>query len=203
MQERWRIAQRVVLGGVTVLFALAAADTKATCKNCSATYISGDEIQQYFKRVATVPVADQQVRAVDIGKGHVAIGVISRGKTAGGVSPVAEHSQVSEVYHIIDGSGTLVTGPDITEMKPRPADSDSVKLLNGPGNDGKSIRNGVTYQLKAGDVVVIPAGTGHWFTNIDDHIRYLMVRIDPDAVTPLKDAAASQADLRKGNGNTK
>jgi uncharacterized protein YjlB len=35
-----------------------------------------------------------------------------------------------------------------------------------------------------GDVVVIPAGTGHQFTKIDDHISYLMVRIDPDKVTP-------------------
>jgi len=42
---------------------------------------------------------------------------------------------------------------------------------------------------------VIPAGTGHWFTKIDDHITYLMVRIDPDKVTPLRDEAASKAYL--------
>ena len=48
-----------------------------------------------------------------------------------------------------------------------------------------------------GDVVVIPAGTGHWFTKIDDHIDYLMVRIDPDKVTPLKDETASKAYLSK------
>jgi quercetin dioxygenase-like cupin family protein len=71
-----------------------------------------------------------------------------------------------------------------------------VRLLNGPGGDGTSIRNGVTHQLKPGDVIVIPAGVGHQFTKIDDHIRYLMVRIDPDKVTPLKDEAASRADLR-------
>jgi quercetin dioxygenase-like cupin family protein len=49
--------------------------------------------------------------------------------------------------------------------------------------------------LKPGDVVIIPAGVGHWFTKIDDHIAYLMVRVDPDKVTPLKDEAASKADL--------
>jgi len=36
---------------------------------------------------------------------------------------------------------------------------------------------------------------GHWFTRIDDHIRYLIIRIDPDKVTPQKDEAASEADL--------
>ena len=57
--------------------------------------------------------------------------------------------------------------------------------------------NGVTYNLKPGDVVIIPAGTGHWFTKIDDHIDYLMVRYDPDKVTPIKDEAASKAYLSK------
>src|SRR6187549_3782607 len=108
---------------------------------------------------------------------------------------VAEHDQVSEVYHIIKGTATLVLGPDITNRQRRPATLQTVREFNGPGNNGSEIRNGTTYQLKAGDVVVIPAGTGHWFTKIDDHIDYLMIRIDPDTVTPLKDEAASRLYL--------
>ena len=38
---------------------------------------------------------------------------------------------------------------------------------------------------------------GHWFTKIDDHISYLMVRIDPDKVTPLKGEAQSRDYLSK------
>jgi quercetin dioxygenase-like cupin family protein len=72
-----------------------------------------------------------------------------------------------------------------------------VLFVNGPGNNAASIRNGVTYQLKTGDVVVIPAGTGHWFTKIEDHIDYLMVRVDPDKVTPLRDQQESNAYLQK------
>jgi quercetin dioxygenase-like cupin family protein len=53
----------------------------------------------------------------------------------------------------------------------------------------------VTYNLKTGDVVIIPAGTGHWFTKIDDHIKYLMVRVDPDKVTPNRSEAESKAYL--------
>jgi mannose-6-phosphate isomerase-like protein (cupin superfamily) len=127
----------------------------------------------------------------------VAIGVVYRGKLVGGTPNVAEHDQVSEVYHIIEGTATLVTGPDIAGWQRRPATNDNVRLLNGPGGDGTSIRNGVTYHVKPGDVIVIPAGTGHQFTQIDDHIKYLMVRIDPDKVTPIKTEADSQADLRK------
>jgi mannose-6-phosphate isomerase-like protein (cupin superfamily) len=174
--------------------ALAAQDSHPSCNKCSGTYIASGEIQAYLKRApADAVVTDQQVRAVDVGKSNVDIGVVYRSKTAGGA--VAEHDLVSEVYHIIDGSATLVLGSDITELKRRPADDRAVRLLNGPGGNGVSIRGGATYQLKPGDVVIIPAGVGHWFTKIDDHIAYLMVRIDPDKVTPLKDEAASKADL--------
>lgn len=188
----------LMLGGVALAGMAFAQESKPSCNQCQATYITNDEIQAYFKRVpAGLGVADQQVRAVDVGHSNVDIGVVYRGKFTT-PNAVAEHDLVSEVYHVIDGEATLVTGPDITDLKKRPADDRAVKLLNGPGGNGAAIRNGKTYQLKPGDVVIIPAGVGHWFTKIDDHIRYLMVRIDPDKVTPPKDEAASQADLKSG-----
>src|SRR5579863_10680601 len=168
-----------------------------SCNKCSGTYITAAEVQAYIHRAPADVVSDQQVRAVDVGKSHVDIGVVYRGKKTAG-SAVAEHDLVSEVYHVIDGSATLVLGWDIKGWKPRPADDRAVRLLNGPGGNGVSINNGATYELKQGDVVIIPAGVGHWFTKIDDHIAYLMVRIDPDKVTPLKDEAASKADLAAG-----
>jgi quercetin dioxygenase-like cupin family protein len=54
----------------------------------------------------------------------------------------------------------------------------------------------MTTHLKPGDMIVIPAGTGHLFTEIPDHITYMMVRIDPDKVVPTKSEAQSQADLK-------
>jgi mannose-6-phosphate isomerase-like protein (cupin superfamily) len=167
-------------------------DPQPTCPMCPGYYIPAAELAAYTKKAVAENLTDQQVRDVEIGKAHIGIGMVHRGKLAAPApDSVAEHDQVSEVYHIVDGSATLVLGPDITNRQRRPATLQTVREFNGPGNNGSTIRNGVTYNLKAGDVVVIPAGTGHWFTKIDDHIDYLMVRIDPDKVTPLKSEAQS------------
>jgi mannose-6-phosphate isomerase-like protein (cupin superfamily) len=193
-----RIALAVGAAACSVSALIAQGDPQPTCRSCPGTYIANEEIQAYVKKAIAENRVDQQVRDIDIGKSHVGIGVVHRGRlTAPAPESVAEHDLVSEVYHIIEGSATLMTGPDLVGTKRRPADLETVRLFNGPGNNSASIRNGVSHELKAGDVIVIPAGTGHWFTKIDDHITYLMVRIDPDKVTPLRDEAASKAYLQK------
>src|SRR6188474_1704170 len=166
-----------------------------TCNMCPGTYIPNSEIQAYVKRAIANQLTDQQIRQVDIGKANVGVAVVYRGKINNPNANVAEHDLVSEVYHVIDGAATLVLGPDLVDKQRRPANETTVRLLNGPGNNAAGMRNGVAYQLKAGDAVVIPAGTGHQFTKIDDHITYLMVRVDPDKVTPHKTEADSKADL--------
>jgi mannose-6-phosphate isomerase-like protein (cupin superfamily) len=173
-------------------------DPQPTCNGCPGYYIPVSELQAYAQKAVAEKLIDQQVRDVEFGKVHVGVGMVYRGKLdRPAPDSVAEHDLVSEVYHVIDGSATLVLGPDITNRQRRPATAATVRELNGPGHNGAEIRNGVTHQLKAGDVVMIPAGTGHWFTRIDDHISYLMIRIDPDKATPLKDEAASRAYLAK------
>jgi mannose-6-phosphate isomerase-like protein (cupin superfamily) len=173
-------------------------DPQPTCAMCPGTYIQLSELEAYTKKAVAENLVDQQVRDIEIGKAHIGIGMVHRGKLdQPAKDSVAEHDQVSEVYHIIAGTATLVLGPDITNRQRRPATLRTVVEFNGPGNNGTEIRNGVAYNLKPGDVIVIPAGTGHWFTKIDDHIDYLMVRIDPDKVTPLKGEAQSKEYLSK------
>ncbi len=173
-------------------------DPQPSCYMCPGTFIPVDELNAYTKKAIEEKHIDQQVRDIDIGKARVGIGMVYRGKLdAPSPDSVAEHDQISEVYHIISGSGTLVLGPDITNRQRRPATQKTVVEFNGPGNNGTEILNGISRDLKPGDVVVIPAGTGHWFTKIDDHINYLMIRFDPDKVTPLKGEAQSKEYLSK------
>jgi mannose-6-phosphate isomerase-like protein (cupin superfamily) len=188
----------LIAGALTVTLAAVAAQNvpTATCHGCPASYISNEELQAYLQRAIARKQIDQQVRSVDIGKSGVAVGMVHRTRLeAPQPNSVAEHDHVSEVYHVISGSATLVTGPDLIDAQRRPATNENVRLLNGPGSNASGIRNGVTHQLKAGDAIIIPAGTGHLFTRIDDHISYLMIRVDPDKVVPWKDEAASKAYL--------
>jgi len=199
--------RRVFVGMVGMMCGVAAlvaqgrinpTDPQPTCAMCPGYYIPVSELQAYTKKAVAENLLDQQVRDVEIGKAHVGIGMVHRGKLDKPLpNSVAEHDQVSEVYHIIDGSATIVLGPNITNRQRRPPTLQTVREFNGPGNNGSEILDGVSYDIKTGDVLVIPAGTGHWFTKIDDHIDYLMVRIDPDKVTPLKDEAASKVYLSR------
>lgn len=171
-------------------------DPEPSCKMCQGVYIPAEEIHAYSNKAVAERRIDQQVRDIDIGKAHVAVGVEHRSKLdRPGPQAVAEHDLVSEVYHVLDGSATLELGPNLMNKKRRPADEETVRLFNGPGNNADDIKDGVRYDLKEGDIVVIPAGTGHLFTHIDDHIDYIMVRIDPGKITPLKDESASKAYL--------
>jgi mannose-6-phosphate isomerase-like protein (cupin superfamily) len=192
----------LVLAAAIVALVAQERDYTPTCNMCPGTYIPNTEVQAYVKRAIANQLTDQQIRQVDIGKANVGVAVVYRGKIDNPNANVAEHDLVSEVYHVIDGAATLVLGPDLVGKVRRPANETTVRLLNGPGNNAKAIRNGVTHQLKAGDVVVIPAGTGHQFTKIDDHITYLMVRVDPDKVTPPKTEADSKADLQTDGRGT-
>jgi len=189
-------AAACVAAGMAAQARINPTDPQPTCNMCPGTYIPREELDAYTKKAIAEKLVDQQVRDIEIGKAHIGIGMVYRGKLdKPAPNSVAEHDQVSEVYHIIEGTATLVLGPDIVNRQRRPATQQTVVEFNGPGNNGSEITNGVAHQLKPGDVIVIPAGTGHLFTKIDDHINYLMVRIDPDKVTPLRDEARSKAYL--------
>jgi mannose-6-phosphate isomerase-like protein (cupin superfamily) len=187
-----------------VAAAIACAQTpQPTCRQCDATYIPLSELDAYTIKAIKYKIVDQQVRSMDVGKSQVGIGMVTRGKLVPDPkrkAAVAEHEQVSEVYHVIEGEATLLTGPRLVHPVKRPADEKTVVLQNGPGYNSDAIENPQVHHLKPGDVIVIPAGTGHLFTEIPDHITYLMVRIDPDKVLPTKSKEQSEADLKTAPG---
>ncbi len=184
---------KAMLGLFVFLFVLpAAAPDVATAqqaaspaKTLPATYVSAADIQANLNGAPSAATNPQpNIRVVDAGGYNVAVGVIHRPQTPPGVAAV--HYKVSEIYHVTDGAGTLVTGGTMLNAKPRPADALSVRLEDGPGESGTAIKGGVTRRIKAGDVVVIPAGVPHWFSEIEGSITYIVVRVDPNRLLAAK-----------------
>ena len=181
---------------LSLLFALSVAasiETAQTARaaqrppNGTATDIGNAEIQATVRKTATAPVSDQQLRVVGInGEYNVGVGVVHRAKTAGrDIGGGIEHSQITEIYHVISGNGTLMTGGTIENAKETPPDSPVVTTLNGPSSSGGKIVGGVSRKLGPGDVVVIPPNTPHWWTEVtSDQVVYLVVRVDPHKVLP-------------------
>ena len=162
------------------LCVLSAADTKTR----SATYINAGDLQATLDRAPKDKVTDQQVRVVDVGKVNVGVGVVYRSAKA--PQAAVEHDQMIEVYHIMDGSGTLVTGGIIQKPQRRAANDASVRDLVGPSITGTVLENGDSRHVGPGDLIIIPAGVGHWFSSIDGSIRYVVVRVDADKLLQPK-----------------
>lgn len=185
---------KIMLSVATVVLALlmvsqAEAQTPASPHQPrgTATDVTNAEIKATVQKAGSTPVSDQQLRVVGINNQYnVGVGVVRRAKTEGrNPGGGIEHSRITEVYHIIEGEGTLVTGGAIESPRESPSDSSVVKVLNGPSTGGGPIQNGVSRKVGPGDVVIIPPNTPHWFKEItSDQIVYLVVRIDPDKVLP-------------------
>jgi len=147
-----------------------------------ATDITQADVATVLKTMPPDGVTDQQIRVVDIGKYNVAVGVLHRSAKA--KQTAISHAQVTEVYHIIKGSGTFVTGGAMVQPTESPADGTTVKILVGPSTNGASIANGRSRHVGPGDVIIVPPGCAHWFSAVESDLDYLVVRVDADHVLP-------------------
>lgn len=172
----------VVLG---LMFALlssgAAAQTSAP--PTAATDITHAEFMTVLKSMNPDGVSDQQIKVVDIGKYNVAVGILHRSGKA--KQSAIAHSQVTEVYYVIGGAGTFVTGGTMSDATAAPADGATVKVLVGPSTTGAGIEGGQSRKIGPGDVIIVPPGVAHWFSAIEKDLDYLVFRVDAEDVLPV------------------
>jgi len=176
--------RRTILGLVMVLLTLSQAPGFSQTANPTlATDVTAAEIQAVLKNVSGG--TDQQIKVVGMSQYNVGVGILHRNATKSGGPVVAiNHERVSEVYYVVSGSGTLITGGTVTGVKPLPPDGYLVKVAVGPSNSGVFAQPAQSRKVSAGDMVVIPPGVYHGFTDIPDHIDYVSVRVDPDRLLP-------------------
>ena len=99
------------------------------------------------------------------------------GRPADAAATGISHDSQTEGYIIVSGTGTLVTGGHIVNGRKTAADSQVTKVLNGPSCNGIIAGADVVKRVvKTGDVIIIPAGVPHGWTDIADHVDYLSIR---------------------------
>lgn len=80
---------------------------------------------------------------------------------------VEVHDKEMDVIYVVDGTATFVTGGKIVGAKNTRPD----QWL------GTDITGGTTQKLVKGDVIVVPAGTPHWFKEVPGPISYYVVKV--------------------------
>jgi len=102
------------------------------------------------------------------------------GGTPGGIA----HDSQTEGYLIVSGGGTLVTGGRIVNGNKSAPDAQVTTELNGPSCSGTIVGSDVVKRVvKTGDIIIIPAGVPHGWTDIGDHVDYLSFRPSDHVLT--------------------
>ena len=143
-----------------------------------ATDVTALQMQAFLDALPRNEINDLPVRTVDVGGHRLGVFGVFRPKDQPG-DAIAHETRTSEVYYILEGGGTLVTGGTIVNPKPVPAN-------RSPGPRGEKIDGGVSRHVGKGDLIVIPGRTPHWWSGLDGDIRYMIIRSDPDSRMRLK-----------------
>ena len=88
-------------------------------------------------------------------------------RVAGVSAPASVHERDAEMFYVIEGAGTLVTGGTLRDEK----------RTNAENLTGSAIDGGASRRLAKGDWVMVPAKTAHWFTQIDGTLVLMSIHL--------------------------
>jgi len=83
------------------------------------------------------------------------------------VGPAAVHEHEAEMFYVIDGSGTMVTGGKLANEK----------RTNSENLTGTGIEGGMPREVAKGDFIVVPENTPHWFSAINGAIVLMTLHV--------------------------
>ena len=131
-----------------------------------ATDVAGLDIQNVLSQLPKDKITDEKIRVVDVGGYRVGVFAVFRPKSGEPRErPGVHDTRVTEIYYILEGGGTLVTGGKVVANR---------------------IEGGVTRHVTKGDLVIIPGRLPHWWSQLDRDVSYLRITPDPDSQQQLK-----------------
>lgn len=78
----------------------------------------------------------------------------------------AIHDKDAELFFVIDGSATLVTGGTLVNP-----------TRNGDNVSGTAIQNGTAQKMSKGDFMLIPQGVAHWITDVQGSFTPMTIHL--------------------------
>lgn len=138
-----------------------------------ATFISKEEAAAVLEASIAKGTVDQPIKASHVLGGKASVAMLHRTKPETGA---LIHDRVTETYYILEGSGTIVTGGTLGDAKP----TDLSRVNAGMSQTGRR-QGGDSRRVGPGDIIIIPAGTPHSFSQLDGPISYLVYRFEPSA----------------------
>ena len=155
-----------------------------------ATLITANQIEEQKHQMLINEDLDVPMAMVKMGGGsniyQVGVSLVTRQQGQANAN-YAVHDDVSEVYYVVEGKGRISVGGTIDDWERRPT-----SVWNGLGSRGATSSGAIDMTIEKGDVLIIPAGTPHKWILSEELTSYVVVRGDPDAVTPLIDFDPTQ-----------
>lgn len=166
-------------------------------------YVSDEDVKAVLKHAVDIKrtIPDNTIRVIDMDKYQLGVAVIHRGALKGGgnsapataaANPATAcgeqrpgatgptgifHDDTAESYVVMSGSATLITGGTIVNGRRSAPDAEVTTILNGPSCSGTMVGY-TSREVKTGDIIIIPEGVPHGFSEISDHVTYLSIRPD-------------------------
>jgi len=145
----------VTMAVVLLVASTAFAQKTITDADKVGVYMSAAEVADAVAKLPKNPLASVPVFKI----GPYNVNVEHRLGTPAAAQAASVHDKDAELFLMLDGTATLVTGGKLVEG-----------TKDGDNWRGKGIEGGKAQKMSKGDFMMVPAGVPHWFTDIEGQI---------------------------------
>lgn len=153
----WIVTALLLTVGTSIV-----AQAPAPTDRTKATHFSAADLQAALAKLPTDrPNAAARVFTLD----PYNVAVEQRQPRAQGA---ASHADRAELFYVINGTGTMLTGGTITDGK-----------VSGVNTQGTTISGGTRIEFKTGDFIMVPSGVPHQFVDLKSPVQVMSMYL-PD-----------------------
>lgn len=155
--------EELAIAGANALATPASLPASSTAAPAAATHFGKEIVAASFAKGAVL---------VDGGGGGAYMVHTSRRDRAG---QAEVHARDTDIIYVMSGTATFVTGGEVVGG-----------VTTAPDElRGASIRGGDTRAIAAGDVLIVPNGTPHWFKDVPGPLQYYVVKVRSESAAAM------------------